>query len=204
MAAASPESPELLAALDEAVFALYDLEPEECVVARDGVSRARYLIFENRKERCQLVSRPAAEDLRDYARHVTLTVNAYLRARGERHLEAFVYQKALKHTDWATGLPGVTAVRFVMAPGGPDGQSTVRDGDPTDLDALAALIRGKFESDVPPYLNERRQLRLYGDNDLFILKPTEIRYWTNTAGLNDADIILADHYLRRQDATAYA
>jgi len=39
---------------------------------------------------------------------------------------------------------------------------------------------------------------------MFILKPTEIRYWTATAGLNDADVILADHWLRRRDVAAYA
>jgi hypothetical protein len=66
------------------------------------------------------------------------------------------------------------------------------------------MLRGQFESDVPPYLNERRQLRLYGDGDLFILKPTEARYWTRTAGLNDADVILADHWLRRLDVATDA
>ena len=47
-------------------------------------------------------------------------------------------------------------------------------------------------------------LRIYGDDDLFILKPTEVRYWTRTAGLNDADIILADHWLGGRDAVRHA
>jgi len=91
-----------------------------------------------------------------------------------------------------------------MAEGGPGAEPIVRDGEPGDLDSLAAMLRGQFESDVPPYLNERRQLRLYGEDDVFILKPTEGRYWTCTAGLNDADVILADHWLRRRDAVAHA
>ncbi len=160
-AAAAPEDADRLAQLDQAVFELYDLENEERVVATDSVDRARYLIFENRKERIGLVQPPAPEDLLAYARQVTHTVNAYLRARGERHLEAIVYQKRLKQVDWSSGVPGVTAVRFVMEPGGPSAEATVRDSDPTELDALAAMLRGQFESDVPPYLNERRQLRLY-------------------------------------------
>ena len=203
-AAAAPDDAKRLAALDKAVFDLYELEPEERVVAADSVERARYLIFENRKERMGLVAPPGAANLREYARQVTLTVNAYLRARGERHLEAIVYKARLQKAEWASGIPGVTAVRFVMEAGAPDSRSTVRDGDPADLDALAAMLRGQFESDVPPYLNERRQLRLYGDDDLYILKPTEVRYWTRTSGLNDADVILADHWLRRRDAVAHA
>ena len=109
----------------------------------------------------------------------------------------------MKKTDLATGVPGVTAVRFIMVPGAPKRDAIVHEGDPADLDALVELLRGRLESDVPPYLNERRQLRIYGADDLFILKPSEIRYWDATAGLNDADIILADHWLRRRDGAAH-
>ena len=98
----------------------------------------------------------------------------------------------------------MTAVRFVMVSGKPGVEPIIRDGDVTDLDKLASMLRGRLETDIPPYLNERRQLRLYGDDDLFILKPTEVRYWTQTAGLNDADVILADHWMRRRDASAQA
>ena len=41
-------------------------------------------------------------------------------------------------------------------------------------------------------------------NEYFILKPAELRYWTRTAGLNDADIILADHWLGGRDAVTRA
>lgn len=203
-AAAAPDDAKRLADLDQAVFDLYELEPEECVVAADSVERARHLVFENRKERVGLVVPPQRGALRAYANQVTSTVNAYLRARGERHLEAILYPKNLKQTDWSAGIPGVTAVRFVMQPGASAEQPIVRDGEPGELDELAAMLRGKFDSEVPPYLNERRQLRLYGEKDLFILKPTEMRYWTRTAGLNDADIVLADHWLRRRDDVAHA
>lgn len=91
-----------------------------------------------------------------------------------------------------------------MAKGGPGKEPVVRDGDPSELDALGALLRGQFDTPIPPYLNERRQIRLYGLDDLFILKPSEVRNWTRTAGLNDADVILADHWLRRGNAIAHA
>jgi hypothetical protein len=126
-----------------------------------------------------------------------------LRARGDRHLEAFVYSHRLSEADLTAGIPGVTAVRFVMAPGAPKNEPVVGDGDSTDIVRLAEMLRGRLDTVAPPYLNERRQLRIYGDEDMFILKPAEIRYWTATAGLNDADVILADHWLRRQDTAAY-
>ena len=162
------------------------------------------MIFENRKERLGLVAPPPPAALRSYASQVTLTVNAYLRARGQRHLQALIYDKHLAKADWRACIPGVTAVRFVMVEGRPDTQTVVSDGDAADLEALASVLRNSFESAVPPYLNERRQLRIYGNADLFILKPAEVRYWSRTAGLNDADIILADHWVRRRDAVARA
>ena len=101
---------------------------------------------------------PSSAHLKSYAKQVAKTVNAYLRARGERHLEAVVYTKRLTKGDLATGVPGITAVRFVMASGGPRRDAVVREGDPADLAALAQLLLGRLETNVPPYLNERRQL----------------------------------------------
>lgn len=203
-AAADPSNADKMAALDDAVFDLYELEPEERVLASDSVARAAFLIFENRGERAKLVAPPGSKAIREYAAQVAQTVNAYLRVRGERHVEAVVYNKRLKKADYAAGIPGISAVRFVMANGKATAKSIVRDGDDKELEKLAAILRGQFETDVPPYLNERRQLRLYGDDDVFILKPAEIRYWTRTAGLNDADIILSDHWLRRRDVSVSA
>ncbi|KMO22857.1 HsdM family class I SAM-dependent methyltransferase [Methylobacterium indicum] len=201
--ASAPERNDLLAALDHAVYELYDLEPEECVLARDSIDRARYLIFENRVERGRFVAPPAQAQLRAYAGQLATVVNAYLRARGERHLEALIYPQSMTATDWAGGIPGVAAVRFVMAKGAPGSNAVVHDGKAEDLETLAAALRGQFETDIPPYLNERRQLRIYGDKDLYVLKPAEVRYWTCTAGLNDADVILADHWVRRRNAATH-
>lgn len=203
-AAGDPSDSDSLDALDEAVFDVYDLDSDERILARDSVNRARYLIFENRSERVGLVAPPDTGALRAYAGQVVQTVDTYLRARNERHLEAIIYTTRLTKTDLASGIPGITAVRFVMAKGSPGKEPIVRDGDPSDLNALSALLHGQFDAPIPPYLNERRQIRLYGLDDLLILKPSEVRNWTRTAGLNDADVILADHWLRRGNAIAHA
>jgi hypothetical protein len=202
--AANPSDSARIAALDEAVFDVYDLDSDERTLARDSVERARYLVFENRSERAGLVTPPNTTALRAYASQVVGAVDAYLRARNERHLEAIIYPVRLTNGDLASGIAGITAVRFVMARGGAEREPVVRDGDPSELKALAALLRGQFDAASPPYLNERRQIRLYGSDDLFILKPSEVRNWTRTAGLNDADVILADHWLRRGDAVTHA
>ena len=77
----------------------------------------------------------------------------------------------------------------------------VRQGSEQEIARLASLFRGQVNLEVLPYLNERRLLRIYDDNALFVLKPSERRYWTRTAGLNDGDAILADHWIKGLHAT---
>jgi len=194
-AAANPHDQVKLSYLDQAVFEFYGLELDEAVLASESVSRARMLIFEAQAERRRFVKPPAPEMLGAYAGAVVRVVDDYLRAKGQRHLEATIYRRALVHASWTESSPGLTAVRFTMASGNPINGPIVHQSEGQELDGLSELIRAKLHSDIAPYLNERRLLRVYLENDLFVLKPSETRYWTQTTGLNDADIILADHWL---------
>ena len=200
-AADDPASAERLAALDEAVFDLYGLERDEAVLARESVTRARMFLFEGWAQRKAFISPPSIEALSSYAEEVIHVVNAYLRARGTRHLEATVYPQHVAQANLATGAPGITGVKFAMAAGRASKKAVVRQGNDAEINRLTTLLRGQINADVPPYLNERRQLRIYGETDLLLLKPAEVRYWTRTSGLNDADVILADHWIKGEHAT---
>jgi hypothetical protein len=184
-----------LLALDKAVFDFYELEPDETVLADESIERARMLIFEGRGERQRFVKPPTFEALGAYATETVRIVDRYLRAKGARHLEATVYSQPLMRASWEEGSPGLTAVRFSMAAGKANGTPIVHRNSGTELKDIAALLKEKLQSNIAPYVNERRLLRVYLDRDLFILKPSELRYWSRTSGLNDADIILGDHWL---------
>ena len=194
--AGAPEDPECLEALDRSVYDLYDLERDEALLASDSVVRARMLLFEGHAQRLAFTRRPPTVALIAYAGEVVHTVNAYLRARGKRHLEAVIYPRHIAVGNAIDGTPGVDAVRFAMVAGAPPDAPCVHQGSDEEIARLSTLFRGQVSSDVPPYLNERRQLRIYDDNALFILKPSEVRYWTRTAGLNDGDSVLADHWIK--------
>lgn len=199
--AQEPGNKALVAALDHAVCELYGLDRDEAILAADGVQRACTLLFEGRRHRIGLTKRPSEDDLTAYAGEVVRTVNAYLRARGKRHLEATIYSRHVDAGNAADGVPGVDAVRFTMMPGTPSGAPRVHLGSEAEIERLGALLRGQVNADVPPYLNERRQLRIYDDDALFILKPSEVRYWTRTTGLNDGDVVLADHWIKALHAS---
>jgi len=124
-AAANSNNEAAIRGLDDAVFDLYELEPDERTLVCDSINRARFLIFENPTERAASVTPPSPSALRAYGQRVCRFVDAYLRGRGDRHLEAFVYSHRLSEADLAAGIPGVTAVRFVMAPGAPKKEPVV-------------------------------------------------------------------------------
>ena len=191
----APQRADRLRALDEAVYDLYDLEAHERVILAESVDRARFLIADSPVVRRQAYERPNWEDVRKYAIEVLRTINAYLRARGARHLEAIVYCDAERSVELSASVPGATAVRFVTVPGAPT-EAIVRPGNSSDTVELAERLRNAADDGGAPYLNQNRLLRIYGDGDLFILKPSQAKYWTRTAGLNDADTILSDHWYR--------
>ena len=105
-AAAGAEDKDNLRKLDEAVFDLYDLEVDERILVRDSVARARYLIFENRAERIGVIKPPTSDLLKAYAKQVARSVDAYLRARGERFVTG---QYGAGH-EWKVPLPRRTAI----------------------------------------------------------------------------------------------
>lgn len=194
-ASRAPHGEDPLRALDDAVYDLYDLEAQERVVLGESVDRVRFLISESVAERRQAYEKPGWEDVCGYATEVLRTINPYLRARGTRHLEAIVCRDAERSVELSASVPGATAVRFVMVPGAPT-EPIVKAGNSADTVRLATRLRNAVDDEGAPYLNQTRVLRIYGDADLSILKPSQAKYWTRTAGLNDADTILADHWYR--------
>lgn len=194
-ASRAPHGEDRLRALDEAVYDLYDLEAQERVALGESVDRVRFLISESVAERRQAYEKPSWEDVCRYATEVLRTINPYLRARGTRHLEAIVCRDAERSVELSASVPGATAVRFVMVPGAPT-EPIVKPGNSADTVRLATRLGNAVDDEGAPYLNQSRVLRIYGDADLSILKPSQAKYWTRTAGLNDADTILADHWYR--------
>lgn len=196
LAADHPEEDDL-AMLDTAVFDLYGLDEAERVLVSESLERTRFLLSEGHTSRRPAVAPPDRKTLLRYGRQVVRTVDAYLRALGVRHLECVTYPEPVRSDTAARRIPGAAAVRFAMEPGRPGREPVIREGRLSDLDALKTELPDELDANPPPYLNERRHLRMYRANDLFILKPAETRCWTRVAALNDADLILADHWSHR-------
>lgn len=202
-AAQAPKRTERLRALDEAVCDLCDLGQRERVVLAESVERARHFCSDKVAERRRAYEKPSSEHLHRYASEVIRTINAYLRARGVRHLEATLFRDESGSVELSTSVPGAAAVRFAMVSGAPGIDPVINQGDPSDTLQLANRLRNGHDAERPPYLNESRLLHLYGPDHLLILKSAQARFWTRTAGLNDADTILADHWYRQPHGVSH-
>ncbi len=196
----APTDSDALLRLDQAVAELYGLDADEFVLVRESVERARMMIYETYGHRKNSVLPPNLDDLKEYSQAVIQVVNRYLRAKEERHLEAVIYEMPVLRSSWNQGQGGLSAVRFSMVPGSPTKVGKVRYGEEDELKRVHGALAGSDDGLLPPYLNERRYLRFYFENDLIIVKPSERRAWTGVAGLNDGDVILADHWLGARNA----
>lgn len=166
-----------LEALDALVFDLYGLEAPERSIIKDGLAIAQAEFVQGR----QRLQSPASEQqLTCYANVLCDVVNAWL--RGRRTLRSEIIKPLGAD---------LRVVRFFVGD-----RSTALAGETERLDSVLRSISQQLRFDLGPYMHTRRVLRVYGENDFFIIKPGASRYWTATAALNDGDAVVAENFGR--------
>ncbi len=63
----------------------------------------------------------------------------------------------------------------------------------SELEPLLRRIAEHLPHSRRDILHVRRHLRVYGSGELYVLKPAQRRFWTRSAGLHDADAVIAEH-----------
>jgi len=139
-----------------------------------------------REELDSLAQVPNECDMTAYAKAVVRSIDVYLATAGKRHFEATINIAPAE---------SFASVTFTMSDGAPNPEPAVRTSGSGGQDR-DEILNGLMTGGHLPYLTERRAIRFYQGDVLTVLKPAEWRYWTVTAGLNDADAILADHRSR--------
>jgi hypothetical protein len=88
-------------------------------------------------------------------------------------------------------------VRFVR-----DGRAEIRESvAETPLRDVLATIGRRLRLSVTEHLTVARELRVYVDDEVIVVKPAAARYWTENAGLSDADSCLGDSLASDADGT---
>ena len=166
--------------LDDAVFDLYGLDEEDRMVVRDGLLRATWQWEEGR-----LASAAPAKnvDLENYAKAFLEAMDAWLGGAGRRRMRAEIMDM--------DGAP-LRVIRFVLEdrPGPSEAPETVPADGP--LGAVLSRIAERARVAVTDVLVGVRDLTVYADNEVLIIKPATARNWLGVQALADADAVVQD------------
>ncbi|CAD6494563.1 MAG: hypothetical protein LAKADJCE_00833 [Candidatus Argoarchaeum ethanivorans] len=183
---ASPsERKELEDSLFKSICNLYELNENEHIIVDDTI---RYTIdlYLNRKKAKTMrrsLKPPTLNQLQRYADRLCKQLNSILEFEG----------KTLNYTlyDIREDSP-LSVVEFKQV-----SQTTSNQKNSTTkiegLEELLIEISKNLRNQISEHVYVRGHLRVYEREHLYIIKPSEERFWSESAALNDADTIIREH-----------
>jgi hypothetical protein len=175
------EKDSLKTRLNEAVFDLYGLEPVERVLVEDVVNLTINLCMS--REKSVALERPTVNELKLYSHQLIGEIQPFLQTLRERRLTSNI----IRIDDSPLQ---IVQFSFVSAT---DHKPIVDITKAQELREILRRIAEQLPQKIADQIYTRRDLRIYSGQDIFIVKPAQKRYWSRSAGLNDADLILSEH-----------
>ncbi len=171
--------------LDEAVFNLYGLDDKERILVED-TTQITIDWYMNREKSTALI-RPKTADLEGYVIQFMSVIKPFLQALNERTIVTEIF--SIPKTP-------LQVVKFSIVPY-PGREPVIQTIQAGDLVTLLKSIAEKLPPQLADQVFTRRNARIYVGEYLYIIKPAQLRYWSRSAGLNDADTVLAEHFRNR-------
>jgi len=168
--------------LNEAVFDLYRMKPNQPMLVEDML--ANTIDLQRNREESAALARPDTEALTAYAEHFIAVINEFLSLRNERKTTAELF-------DLPTQCP-LQVVKFTMVPRS-SRRRNIRIVSRQELGPLMDRIAEDLPVEIAADVYARRHVRFYGPGEVYLIKPAQVRFWTRSAGMNDADAVLAEH-----------
>ena len=166
--------------LDQAIYALYHLSEQDTLLIQDTVQHTiePYLM----RRLATSVNRPSASQLGAYARRICSQLNGVLEYVG-RKLSATIcsFPEEIQ----------LSACQFSMRSLGE--KAEIEEIQLEGLDPVLAHMPTELRANVADNLYVQRDLRVYDEEGFWIIKPSEERLWTESAALNDADLVIREH-----------
>ena len=169
------------AALDEAVFDLYNLDATDRVVARDGLIRASWEWQPGREASVQSAS--TGTDLLLYTSTLLNVIDGWLSARNRRRMRAEIFD--------LDSSEALRVVRLILEEkSGPSKLEVIQPGG--ELTDLLTRIGQRLKVPLAHSIVGQRELRVHGRSEVVIIKPAARRHWMGVSALEDADSIIAE------------
>jgi N-6 DNA Methylase len=172
---------ELRKQLNETVFDLYGLDEKERVLVEDSINITIDLYMN--REKSIALRRSQVSELELYATELISIIQPFLQTLRERVLVAEVIE--------VSNSP-LQVVKFSFVPA-PAPENIVQTTPAQELKVVLNRIAEHLPQQIVDRVYTRRDLRIYTGQDIYIVKPAQKRYWSRSAGLNDADLILSEH-----------
>lgn len=169
-----------VAQLDELVFELYNLESFERVLVEDMVQTT--IDFQRNHEDSHATQPAAAADCQGYAEHLISVIQPFFNTLQERRLSAEVLD-----VDAA-----LRVVRFEIMPWSANGRAAVSIRPAAKFADVLAEIAESLDEPLSFDILSRRHLRVYAGDAFYVIKPSQRRFWTRSAGLTDGDAVMKD------------
>jgi hypothetical protein len=168
--------------LDRAVNDLYRLEPHVAVLIEEMIGYTIH--FQRNGPQSKTLRKPDAETVSAYAEDFMGVINEFLSLRNERKATAEIF-------DLPKDCP-LQVVRFAMVPRSARARN-VNIVRRQELGPLLQRITNNLPVQIAADLYARRHVRFYAPGEVYLVKPAQVRFWTRSAGMNDADVVLAEH-----------
>ena len=170
-------------ALDESVFDLYNIDAADRILAREGLFRATWQWNAGRNKSADAAN---ARYISDYARTFQAALSVWLSATNQRCMRAEVF-------DFHEQAP-LRVVRFVLeACSNPSEPSSLHVIQPTEeLRDVLDRVGNRLNVSLAESMIGQRELRVYGRDEVVIIKPPARRHWMGASALEDADAVLAE------------
>lgn len=174
--------------LDKAVFDLYDLSEMERILVQDALNFTIDLRMKGKTSKA--LDRPENEELEAYSSQLINTIQPFFRTLNEVTLIVDIYETRKAPLQVVkiglVPVPGRTSPLQVVA-----GQA---------LDDVLGRIAMQLPTRIADTVYTRRNLRIYTSSDFYIVKPSQRRYWSRSAALNDVDTILSEQMKGNYDS----
>ena len=164
--------------LDKAVFDLYGLNDDERILVED-TTQITIDLYMNR-EKSAALKKPTASDLEAYTLSFMSVIEPFFDTLKERSIAADIF-------DIANTPLQVVKFSIVRYPGREQIVQTIQAED------LITVLQKQLPSKLADRVFTRRNLKVYVGENIYIIKPRQLRYWSRSAGLNDADAVLAEN-----------
>jgi type I restriction-modification system DNA methylase subunit len=172
--------------LDEAVFNLYGLDDNERVLVEDTTQITIDFYMQNEKSE-KAFKLPLVADLEVYTVQFINVIKPFLKTLNSRSIVADIF--SIPKTP-------LQVIKFSIVPY-PGREQVIQTVEARDLETVLKSIAEQLPPTLADRVFTRKNARIYVGEYLYIIKPTQLRYWSRSSGLNDADTVLAEHFRNR-------